>query len=224
MANEEFPGNSKMPRQPPADARPEMQEKKVQQIVTGTAVRRKKTLGRRFRETFLSGPDSRSVFVWVWEEMLVPAGKDLFIDSVNAGLERKVYGPDAARRRPGGSPGANMFYNSPLAGRTSYNQMSRRDPMQRPEEPRLSRRARTTHDFGEVLMEHRHEATAVLDQMYELLSKFDAVTVGDLLDMLGQPSDFPDQRWGWDDLRGSSVQRARGGGYSLTLPPTIELD
>jgi hypothetical protein len=69
----------------------------------------------------------------------------------------------------------------------------------------------------------RQEAEEVLDRMYDLISQYDAVTVAELYELTGLESSHTDQKWGWEDLRGSGVGRVRGGGYLLELPEPISL-
>jgi hypothetical protein len=67
-------------------------------------------------------------------------------------------------------------------------------------------------------MMSRVEADEVLSQMYDILEKFEAVTVADLLEIIGQSSNnYTYNRYGWTDLMGSGVVRTRGG-YLLDLP------
>lgn len=66
-------------------------------------------------------------------------------------------------------------------------------------------------------MSTRVEAEETLTQMFDLLEKFDAVTVADLYELSGISSNYMDHKWGWTDLRGSNVTRTRQG-YLLDLP------
>jgi hypothetical protein len=220
----EFPSNSKTPgavhpTQRKTEAEGEKsEEKKVKQVTTGTVVTRKKPLGRRFKETFISGADSKSVFEYVTFEILIPAGKDLFLDAMNAGIERKFYGEVRSNRRrsTGGFGGGSNV---------SYNAMSKHTHPLNREEPRGSLgRRRTSHDIGEIVVETRAEALEVIDMLYELLSRYDVATVADLYDMVGERGSHTDNRWGWTNLTGADVHRERGGGYVLILPRPEPID
>lgn len=217
----EFPSNSSRTskEKPPASAKAE--EKKVEKVVTGKVVQRKKRLSTRFKETFISGADSKSVLEYVLFDILIPAGKDMIVDATQAGLERKFYGESRSHGRRGYSRGGS--------GYTAYNRIGSsaarsivRDPREDPR-PAPSRRARANHDFGEIILETRVEAVAVMETLYELLSKFEVVTVADLYDAVDVESAFTDNRWGWEDLRGAEIQRVRDG-YLLVLPKPIPID
>jgi hypothetical protein len=48
-------------------------------------------------------------------------------------------------------------------------------------------------------------------------------SISDLYELVGITANFTDNKWGWTDLRSSSVSRARDG-YLLNLPRPILLD
>lgn len=219
----EFPSNRKTSG-PGPEGKP-AEDKKIEKVTTGSVVRRKKSLGKRFTETFVSGADSRSVFDYVLFDILIPAGKDIFLDATYAGLERKFYGEVRSAGRRGYSRGGGGG-----AGRTDYARISsgsvlRSDPVRGAvrDDARMSRRGRATHDFGEIVLSTRVEANAVIDQLFHLLSRYEIATVADLYDLVGEPTSFQDNKWGWDDLRGADSERVRDG-YLLVLPRPKPID
>lgn len=215
---DDFPSN----RQQPSPDRPSREdgpgkhepEKKVTRVVEGEVIRRKKPLGKRFKELLLGG-DSRSVGEYVFMDVLVPAIRDMISDAATTSIERMVYGGDVRphHRRPSQRGGG--------LGNVRYDRIGA--PVGRREDPRdrgrdLSRRARATHDFDEVILPTRVEADEVLTSMFDLLDKYEVATVADLYQLVGVTSKYTDDKWGWTDLRGSGVTRTRGGGYLLDLP------
>jgi hypothetical protein len=118
-------------------------------------------------------------------------------------------------RKPGDGPYIN--YQSPYSKR-------RRDPRDRDDRPRdLSRRARASHDFDEIILGTRVEATEVIDRLYDIIAKYEMATVSDLYDLIGVTGSWTDDKWGWVDLRGAGVTRVRNG-YLLALPRPEPLD
>jgi hypothetical protein len=152
-------------------------------------------------------------FEYMVVNSVVPAMKEMMLDAVNAGVERLIYGESRPGRR---SPAAG-----PL-GYVAYNRMQQRGPEPRTQ-TQLPRPSRMRHAFDEIVINSRQEAEEVLDQMYDVISRYEAVTVADLYELTGLESSHADQKWGWEDLRGSSVGRVRGGGYLLELPDPIVL-
>ena len=210
---ENYPSNSKTKVQTEGteaktNAKP---KKKVERITTGSVTRRKKSLGKKFAETF-GGGDAQGVFAYIAQDVLLPAAKDMIADAVSQGIEKMLFG-DAARTgrsrtsitRPNGT------------NYTSYNRYAV-NPGHR-QEPRreMSRRARATHDFDEIVLDSRAEAQGVLEQLFTLVEDYDVATVADLYEMVGQTGSFTDEKWGWVDMRGASITRVKGG-YLLDLP------
>lgn len=215
---DQFPGNSKYNRTREED-KPELESKRVERVVVGEVVRRKKPMGSRIKESFI-GDDSGSVGEYVLLDVIVPAIKDLISDTATEIVERMLFGDS----RPAGRRG----HGRRIGGRgTNYNAFSR-DPVGRAsgrDEPRqLSRRARAVHDLDEVILQTRVEANEILDRMFGLLEKYDAVTIADLYNMLGVTPEYTDEKYGWTDLRGSSISHTRQGGYLLNLPKPEQLE
>jgi len=181
-------------------------DKKVEPVVTGDVKRRKKPLGKRFHETFLGG-DARGAAQYVVFNVLIPAAKEMLVEAGAKGVERLVYGESTRMRTPSRSA------NTP--GHFAYNRVGTSD---RPPAAQISRRARARHDFDEIVIETRGEAEEVLERMYDLLSRYESVSVADLYELTGVQSAHTDQKWGWTDLRGSGLDRTRQGGYVINLP------
>ncbi len=59
--------------------------------------------------------------------------------------------------------------------------------------------------------------------MYDLLSRYNQVTVSEMYDLVGLTGKFTDERYGWTDLRGAEPVRVQGG-YILGLPKPEPLD
>lgn len=214
-----FPANShssKIVTQP--TTREAVEEKKVEKVVTGTVIQRKTPLSKKFMSTFFGG-DAKGVIGYVFQEVLLPAAKDTITDVVSQGIERMVYGESrSTSRRTGHRP-------SGYAGYTSYNRYSgpaaaRPDPRQK---PGPSQKARANHDFGEIILPTRAEATDVIDSCFDLIAKYEVVTVADVWTLCGATPQFTDENWGWTDIRGFGVTRITNG-YLLDLPKPEPLD
>lgn len=209
---EEFPGNRQQRQRGQGD-RPPNQSKKVERVVQSEVTRRKKPFSRRLVETFVGG-DARGVWGYVAFDVLIPAAKDAIADAFTQGIEKMLF-PDSSprgrgRRRPG--DGSYVSYNR-------YSDRGHRD------EPRhLSRRSRAAHDFDEIILATRVEAEEVIDQLFELVSKYDVASVSDLYNLVGVTGNFTDEKWGWTDIRGAGVTRLRNGEYLLDLPRPEPID
>lgn len=215
MEEAEFPPNTRSKRV----RDPKEIEKKVEKVVTGTVARRKKPLGKRFMETFVGG-EAKGVGHYVLFEVIIPAVKDVTADAVSQAIERMLFGEArSSSRRTGSRPGSS-------SGHVSYNRYASSTPWNkdRREEPRnVSRRARASHDFDEIILATRGEAEEVVDRLFDLIARYEQATVSDLYELVGIVGSFTDEKWGWIDIRGAGVTRVTSG-YLLDLPKPEPLD
>jgi hypothetical protein len=182
----------------------------VEKIVNGPVERRRRGMGSKVLKTFLV-EDSDSIFQYIVMDVLVPAAKNTISDVVTQALQQAFWG---GRSAPG---------SSGRAGYTSYSKVSTqaRSDAGVPRTT-LSRQARATHDFSDVILKSRGEAEDVIDALRTLIDQYEMASVGDLYDLLGLTGDFTDAKWGWTDLRNAAVRPVRGG-YLLDFPSTVPL-
>lgn len=203
----DFPSNSHTQKDP----EPKATRERAKRVTSGEAVKRRKPLGKQFKETFVGG-DFRSATQYVIFDVMVPSVRDMMFDAFTEGMQRLIFGD--TRRRGGYGGGYRPSEGPP---HISYNSFSK-NRYERPPEPRsMSRRGRARHDFGEIVISSRSEGEDVIDSMFEMLSKFDVVSVADLYGMVGLESNHVDENWGWENLQGAGVMKVRGG-YLLDLP------
>lgn len=177
---------------------------KVEQIVHEGVTIRKRSASAKVFSNFFS-EDSGTVFSYVLMDVLVPAAKNAITDAVSQGIERLLFGD--ARPRASSRPDRSNYVN--------YSQASR----QRTEAERrpMTRQARATHDFADIILSTRSKAEDVLDGMRELLDRYNVVSVSELYEFLGETAEFTDNKFGWRDLTDARVRAVRGG-YMLILP------
>lgn len=221
---DEFPANSHVRREVAktvGSEKPVVEPKVIEKITTGEVIQRKRPLGRRLAETFFGGT-AKSAVNYVFMEVLIPAAKDAVSDAVSQGIERILFGE-------GRSPSGRRSFgrNDPARNRNgyvSYSQFS--SPSRRPtEEARpLSRRARETHNFNEILLNSRAEARDVLFGMKDIIDRYDVCSLSDLYKLVGIVPQFTDEKWGWTDINDAREVRTRDGRYLLDLPPPESIE
>jgi hypothetical protein len=207
----DFPSNSRT--SPPQEPDP----KKVESVVSNEAIQRKKSLGRRFKDVLIGG-DSKSVVHYIVMDVLVPQVKDLITDAATQSIERMIYGDSRPGRRLGSRPTMGP-------GPTNYTRYSRgNNPLGRQvreeREPTASLRKESIND---ILLATRLEAEVVIDRMYDLLGRYESVSIADLYALIDWSSSHVDQKWGWTDLHGSRIVKVRDG-YILEFPKPQPLD
>ena len=202
--NPSYPSNSDNRRKP---------EKHVEQIVSegGARVRKTSTL-KRLGQAFIAEDlnDVKEHVVW---DVAVPSVKGLIVDSFISGVEH-LFGETRRRYSRGTS---SQAYRVSGGGYSSYSKAYKRDDFAPSEVRDISRQARATHDFGEIVIDSREEAYDVLDKLKDLIEMYEVASVGDLYSLLGITANHVDENWGWHDLSASAIVRSRDG-FFLDLP------
>lgn len=180
----------------------------VNKVTTGGTKIKKKSEVSKFANTFLA-EDVTNVKSYIIEEVLVPAAKKAIADIVTNGIDMLLYGEV---RSKGKDKGSKISY-------TGY--YSRKDSRERDREG-SRRRNRSGYDYDEIEFDYRGDAESVLDSMFELLDRYEVVSVGDYYDLAGKSGNYIDNKFGWTSLRNASVRRTRDG-YIIELPRVVEL-
>lgn len=175
---------------------------------------RKKSLGRRFAETFI-GDDIESVKEYVKRDVVIPALKNLIFESVKSGLEMMLWRDTGQPIKRKGEP---VDYNGYSSKSKSYNVSIASD-----------RSPRDRFDFYDIIFKSKFDAEKVLRLLYEYIDTYGHATVADYYNSVPQEvlknagimsSVYTDNDWGWRDLNNIRIQPVRGG-YILTLPRPI---
>lgn len=180
--------------------------KKVERITKGSVKAKKKSGFRKFMDAFIQ-EDAGTVKNYIWNDVLVPAVKKTFSDTVTNALDMFLWGKGGGGRRPRGN-----------AERISY-----RSYYDRPSATARESDRRRSYDYDDVILDSREEAEEVLARMDELLTDYKMVSVADFYDLVGITGKTTDNRYGWTDLRNASVVRDRDG-YLIKLPRAEALE
>lgn len=193
---------------PPSNSKASKQPKQVTPVAQA---RLESQRGGRLKNALVA-ETGKALFEYAVYDVIVPMIKD----AAAAMFNRALYG-DGRGYTVGRQP--NSY------GRTDYGAYSRprtdgsvRDPRRE-----LSPRAKTQHNFDEVVFNDRAEADLVLDRLMDLIDTYGVATVADFYDLAGISTDYPDNSWGWERLGGAAIRRTRAG-YILDLPRPITID
>ena len=181
-------------------------EKKVEKVVTGKVITRKKSGLRKFADEFISD-DAKNVKSYVFGEVLIPAIKKAISDIVTDGIDMILYGE--ARRGGKRSTADRVSYRNYYDGSRSSS---------RDDRSYSSRRS-----YDDIILDSRGEAEEVLARMDELMDTYGLVRVADLYDLVGITGDYTDNKYGWTNIRNAEVIRVREG-YAIKMPRAIPID
>ena len=198
---EEYKSNSHKSRE---RAKAELPEKKVEKIVSGSVKTKKKSGINKLAGIFVP-EDVDDVKSYIFEDIVVPAVKDIILDAVRAFLGVS-----------GNSRGGRSSTSSKISYRKYYDDRDRRDS------GNVSR-TRTGYDYDDIILESRGEAEDVLERMDELIATYQVVSVADFYDLVGVSGNYTDNKYGWTDIRNASVIRVRDG-YMIKLPKALPLN
>jgi hypothetical protein len=187
-------------------------EKQIEKVVTGEVVQKPKTIGRKFKDVFFGG-DLRTATRYIAGDVLLPALRNLIVDMTSKGIERIVYGESGIRRR------SSVDYRPRVSYNTSYNNPIYRDPRAAgrplPDQPRMNRERKESVD---LVLASKEEAERVVEQLIDIIDKYDVVSWADLCELVGWPSSHVDNKWGWTYLTNVDIRQTRDG-YLIDLPP-----
>ena len=181
--------------------------KHVEKVVTGNVTTRKKSLARKFADTFLSS-DMDAVKSYIIFDVIIPGIKDSIFDTISVMLYGDTRSGSSRR-------GGNQTY-------VSYSGFSSQKAKSRQASERI-RRNRTVTDIQDIIFESRGEAEEVLGNLVDFIVDYGVASVADLYDLVGITGPFTDNKYGWTDLSMATIVRVRDG-YLINLPRAVVID
>ena len=188
------------------------ERQKIEKVVKNRVTTQKKSLGQKFGETFLSD-ETGGVGSYIFNDVLIPALKDTFVDMVEGAINMAFYG-DTRRRSRGRSS----------ISRGSVEQVSYEDRFNSRSRRRSAPRGRARYEMDNLRFDSRADAEILLDTLTEYLDQYGSVSVGDVCESIDIPTQANDFHYGWYELGGAHIRKARDGGYILELPRLEEID
>lgn len=198
---EEYRSNSHKSREKRSEL---VNDKKIEKVISSSAKTKKKSGFHKMAEVFV--PDDVSdVKSYIFEDIIVPAVKNIILDTVTAmlGLNKNSNGKN--------QPSSRIQY------RKYYDDRDKRDHAG-------VNRTKSWYEYDDIIIENRGEAEDVLCRMDELISTYGLVSVADFYDLVGITGNYTDNKYGWTDIRTASVVRAGRDGYMIKLPKALPLN
>lgn len=195
----DFPSNANKDKDQPK--KPE-----IEKIISGQAIQHKRSVSDKFKSVFMGGEFKSSV-KYISAEVLLPALRNMIVDATTKGIERVIYGESLPKRSTHPSP-SRMQYNTPVD--RSYSRYAS------PPTYGVSKNRR--QDVSNIVLVSREEAELVVERLSDIIDRFDVVSVADLHQLVGLPSTYVDNKWGWSSLRYVDVRQVREG-FLIDLPP-----
>ena len=187
---------------------------KVNRIANGK--KQKKSIGTRFKETFIE-EDSDSVGSYILWDVLIPAAKETIADLVSGSVNMLLFGDSSSSR--GSRRGKGKVAFKDYSTKISYKDDDRRQ-----------RSGRKSRKFAEdVLIEDTEDESArkialrIIADMDDMIQDYDRCTLAAYYEMVGCDWDYTDKNWGWTSLSGVKPRTVRGG-VIIDLPELEQLN
>lgn len=198
----------------PIDGQPEKQaEKVVASVVETKVIVKKKGIGQKVKG-IISQADLPGVISYVTYDVLIPAARNMIVDSLIEGVHRAFY--------KGERYGRSMYGGGPTGPRISYSTPVDRggSPLSRSAPPRSSVLGSRTsrHIRDDFIISSRSEADRVLERLGDIIDRYGVASVADLKDLMGVSSTHVDQKWGWTFVGDAEVRQVREG-FVIDLAP-----
>ncbi len=181
-------------------------EKKVEKVVTGDVITKKKGTLQKLGDIFLPN-DITNIKDYFLMDIIVPSLKK-GLHEIGQAIIDEMFG--GSRRR--GSEAKVQYGNCYSSGK---DRDSRRPN---------TRYVSTQAEYDDLIFDTRSNAERVLDGMYDILDKFHIASVSDLYDLAGvSTNNYNLNDYGWTDIRGAQIVHTRDG-YLLKMPRAMPLD
>jgi hypothetical protein len=211
---EAFPSNSNKSKEVKSQ---QPTEKKITKVTTGQVIVRKKSLGERFKNLFLSA-NLGSVIRYVAADVVLPGLKNMAVDTIEQSAKRAIYGDSGPSRRRSMDPTQpRVSYNTPV--NRGYSGRSTMLPHQPPQYQPTRQRSQSAN---EIILANRNDAEMVVRGLKDILDQYDSVSVADLYELIEAPAAHTDHMWGWIEFPYLNVRQIREG-FIIDLPPAQPL-
>lgn len=208
------PGNSHVSKERREEAR---EQPRTKRVTRGKIRRKKKSWVTKLSDSFLADTDATSVVEYIVHDVLIQAAKGMIDDMLRGSLDMMLWGDRGSGRsrrdRRDRDGRSHVSY-------TKYYDDRDRDRTRRS----MSDRARSTHEFDEIILDSRGEAEEVMDCLGDIIYKYGQATVADLYDLVGITAKHTDYKYGWTDLRNAKAPSRIRDGYLLNLPRTTLIE
>ena len=185
------------------------EKKEIKAVVNGKVTKKKKGIGSKIGAVLFDDNNVGDVKEYVIFDVIVPAVKNAISNAITGGIDMLLFGErrsDSLRSRDSRS------YTS-----YSSRSTSRRD------NSRQGYRRSSLFELDDILLPTKLDANSVIDNMFNILDEYGVVSVADYYALVGEPSNYQMNAWGWENLNNVYTQRTRSGEYKIILPKPVNI-
>lgn len=185
------------------------EKKEIKAVVNGKVTKKKKGIGSKIGAVLFDDNNVGDVKEYVIFDVIVPAVKNAISNAITGGIDMLLFGE---RRSDSSRSSASRGYTS-----YSSRSTSRRDSS------RQGYRRSSLFELDDILLPTKLDATSVIDNMFNILDEYGVVSVADYYALVGEPSNYQMNAWGWENLNNVYTQRTRSGEYKIILPKPVNI-
>ena len=185
------------------------EKKEIKAVVNGKVTKKKKGIGSKIGAVLFDDNNVGDVKEYVIFDVIVPAVKNAISNAITGGIDMLLFGErrsDSSRSRDS-------------RGYTSYSSRS----TSRRDSSRQSYRRPSLFELDDILLPTKLDANSVIDNMFNILDEYGVVSVADYYALVGEPSNYQMNAWGWENLTNVYTQRTRNGEYKIVLPKPVNI-
>lgn len=165
-----------------------------------------------YKNLIFEPQDEETIRSFVFKDVIAPEIKNLIWSLGTGILNLFLYNSKSS------SPKTGAKSNGPMV---NYGGIYKNSP-QTPK-PNLS--GTDIFTFDKITFSSRHDAEVVLDNMYDILSRYQLVRVSQYLELTGVSTEnYQATKFGWTSLDGAEIARDFGGDFYIKLPKAYPLD
>ena len=185
------------------------EKKEIKAVVNGKVTKKKKGIGSKIGAVLFDDNNVGDVKEYVIFDVIVPAVKNAISNAITGGIDMLLFGErrsDSSRSRDS-------------RGYTSYSSRS----TSRRDSSRQGYRRPSLFELDDILLPTKLDANSVIDNMFNILDEYGVVSVADYYALVGEPSNYQMNAWGWENLTNVYTQRTRNGEYKIVLPKPVNI-
>ena len=191
------------------DKKPIKEKKEIKAVVNGKVTKKKKGIGSKIGAVLFDDNNVGDVKEYVIFDVIVPAVKNAISNAITGGIDMLLFG----ERR------SDSSISRDSRGYTSYSSRS----TSRRDSSRQGYRRSSLFELDDILLPTKLDANSVIDNMFNILDEYGVVSVADYYALVGEPSNYQMNAWGWENLTNVYTQRTRNGEYKIVLPKPVNI-
>lgn len=180
-------------------------DKKLEKVITGKVVTKKKSGVKKFTDAFFAD-DIAKIKSDIISNVIIPNAKAALSDALKNSIDIIFGGATTDRFR-------KSTYTS--IGLRDYNGISKNQTR--------TVKVRDAYNFDDIVLETLGDAELVLSSLDDLIDGYGIATVADLNELIGRSGNYTDCKYGWTNLSSARPIRIQGG-YLLSIPKPKPID